>query len=140
MYEFKVHIDGDAIEDLTYPATFDERGSAGDQRFVLRRTQGTTLQTQMRAGPGCKSPSRPILLQLLPCDWAKRRSVVATSGGLARHHLKVAAVVVIAKLPGQTLQLLTIDIAHVVGDLFYAGDLEALTHLDCAHELGCFEQ
>jgi hypothetical protein len=40
MYEFKVDFAGDAIEDLTYRATFDERDSAGDQRFVLRRMAG----------------------------------------------------------------------------------------------------
>jgi hypothetical protein len=61
MYEFKVDLNGDAVEDLTYRVTFDERDSAGKQRFVLRRitgseatdphapgtvvTQGTTGQT-----------------------------------------------------------------------------------------------
>jgi hypothetical protein len=40
MHEFKVDFDGDAIEDLTYRATFDEPDSAGDQRFVLRRMAG----------------------------------------------------------------------------------------------------
>jgi hypothetical protein len=40
MYEFKVDLNGDAIEDVTYRITFDERDSAGDQRFVLRRITG----------------------------------------------------------------------------------------------------
>ncbi len=41
MYEFKVDLNGDAVEDLTYRITFDERDSAGKQRFVLRRIAGT---------------------------------------------------------------------------------------------------
>ena len=41
MYEFKIDLDGDAVEDVTYRFTFDERDSAGKQRFVLRRiTEG----------------------------------------------------------------------------------------------------
>jgi len=36
MYEFKIDLNGDAIEDLTYRVTFDERDSNGKQRFVLR--------------------------------------------------------------------------------------------------------
>jgi hypothetical protein len=40
MYEFKVDLNGDAIEELTYRITFDERDSAGKQRFVLRRITG----------------------------------------------------------------------------------------------------
>ena len=30
MYEFKIDLDGDAVEDLTYRILFDERGAAGD--------------------------------------------------------------------------------------------------------------
>ncbi len=40
MYEFKIDLDGDAVEDLTYRITFDERDSDGKQRFVLRRITG----------------------------------------------------------------------------------------------------
>ena len=40
MYEFKVDFDGDAVEELTYRITFDERDGAGRQRFVLRRISG----------------------------------------------------------------------------------------------------
>jgi Domain of unknown function (DUF4331) len=40
MYEFKIDLDGDAVEDLTYRFTFDERDSQGKQRFVLRRITG----------------------------------------------------------------------------------------------------
>ena len=40
MYEFKVDLDGDAIEDLTYRLTFDPRDSQGKQRFVVRSIRG----------------------------------------------------------------------------------------------------
>jgi hypothetical protein len=40
MYEFKVDLNGDATEELTYRLTFDERDSAGNQRFVLRQITG----------------------------------------------------------------------------------------------------
>jgi hypothetical protein len=40
MYEFKIDFDGDAIEELTYRITFDERDANGQQRFVLRCIKG----------------------------------------------------------------------------------------------------
>jgi hypothetical protein len=40
MYEFKVDLDGDAVEDITYRITFDERDPHGKQRFVLRGIRG----------------------------------------------------------------------------------------------------
>jgi len=40
MYEFKVDLNGDAIEELTYRLTFDERDARGSQRFVLRQLTG----------------------------------------------------------------------------------------------------
>jgi hypothetical protein len=40
MYEFKIDLDGDATEELTYRITFDERDSAGKQPLVLRRIAG----------------------------------------------------------------------------------------------------
>ena len=40
MYEFKVDLNGDAVEELTYRLTFDERDSADNQRFVLRQISG----------------------------------------------------------------------------------------------------
>src|SRR5271166_677256 len=40
MYEFKIDLDGDAVEDVTYRITFDERDDAGNQRFVLRCISG----------------------------------------------------------------------------------------------------
>ena len=40
MYEFKIDLDGDAVEELTYRLTFDERDASGRQRFVLRSIKG----------------------------------------------------------------------------------------------------
>lgn len=40
MYEFKVDLDGDAVEDATYRLTFDERDEEGKQRYVVRRIRG----------------------------------------------------------------------------------------------------
>jgi hypothetical protein len=33
MYEFKIDLDGDAVEEATYRVTFDERDAAGAQRL-----------------------------------------------------------------------------------------------------------
>jgi hypothetical protein len=40
MYEFKIDLDGDAVEDLTYRFTFDQRDAHGKQRYVVRRMDG----------------------------------------------------------------------------------------------------
>jgi hypothetical protein len=40
MYEFKIDLNGDSVEDLTYRLTFDPRDDSGSQRFVLRRITG----------------------------------------------------------------------------------------------------
>jgi hypothetical protein len=40
MYEFKIDLNGDAVEDLTYGFTFDSVDAQGKQRFVVRRLTG----------------------------------------------------------------------------------------------------
>jgi hypothetical protein len=50
MYEFKVDLDADAVEDLTYRITFDERDSRGRQRFVVRRSVGSEAVDPDAAG------------------------------------------------------------------------------------------
>jgi hypothetical protein len=50
MYEFKVDLDGDAIEDLTFRLIFDERDAAGRQRFALHRTVGRKAVDPSAAG------------------------------------------------------------------------------------------
>src|SRR5579862_620181 len=49
-YEFKIDLNDDAIEDLTYRITFDQRDFAGNQRFVLRRITGTDAAEQNAVG------------------------------------------------------------------------------------------
>ncbi len=50
MYEFKVDLDGDAVEDLTYRITLDKRDSDGKQRFVLRLIRGVEAVDPNAAG------------------------------------------------------------------------------------------
>lgn len=40
MYEFKIDLDGDAAEDLTFRLKFDERDATGRQHFTLSRIDG----------------------------------------------------------------------------------------------------
>ncbi|HYM00932.1 MAG TPA: DUF4331 family protein, partial [Blastocatellia bacterium] len=40
MYEFKVDLNGDAVEDITYRITFEERDQHGQQSYVVRRIEG----------------------------------------------------------------------------------------------------
>ena len=40
MYEFKVDLHGDAVEDITYRLTFDERDGQGKQRFLVLCIRG----------------------------------------------------------------------------------------------------
>jgi hypothetical protein len=50
MYEFKVDLDGDAVEDITYRVMFDARDEHGKQRFVLRRIGGAAAADPHAAG------------------------------------------------------------------------------------------
>jgi len=50
MYEFKIDLDGDAVEDLTYRLTFDARDGQGKQRFVLRQIKGSAAVDPHAAG------------------------------------------------------------------------------------------
>jgi hypothetical protein len=50
MYEFKIDLNGDAIEDLTYRIIFDERQPTGKQRFVLYRIDGRDAVNPNAAG------------------------------------------------------------------------------------------
>lgn len=40
MYEFKVDLNGDAVEDVTYRLTFDESDQQGNQRYIVRCIRG----------------------------------------------------------------------------------------------------
>ncbi len=50
MYEFKVDINGDAVEDITYRLTFDERDQQGKQRYVVRCIRGAQAADPHAAG------------------------------------------------------------------------------------------
>jgi hypothetical protein len=50
MYEFKVDLDGDAVEDLSYRLTFDDRDADGKQRFALRVITGIEAADPHAAG------------------------------------------------------------------------------------------
>jgi len=50
MYEFKADLDGDAVEDLTYRFTFDDRDAQGNQRYVVRRIRGVDAVNPVAPG------------------------------------------------------------------------------------------
>ena len=50
MYEFKIDVNGDAIEEITYRLTFDERDSNQKQRYVVRRITGAEAVDPHAAG------------------------------------------------------------------------------------------
>ena len=50
MYEFKVDVNGDAVEEITYRLTFDERDQHGQQRYTVRRIRGAEAVDPHAAG------------------------------------------------------------------------------------------
>lgn len=50
MYEFKIDLDGDAIEDITYRFKFDKRGAHGQQRYALSAIIGADAVDPDRPG------------------------------------------------------------------------------------------
>jgi hypothetical protein len=50
MYEFKVDLNGDAIEDLTYRFYFNERDQHGNQTYTVRRLTGADATNPAAAG------------------------------------------------------------------------------------------
>jgi hypothetical protein len=50
MYEFKVDLNGDAIEDLTYRFTFNERDAQESQTYTVRRLTGADAKNPEAAG------------------------------------------------------------------------------------------
>jgi len=51
MYEFKIDANNDAVEDITYRLTFDERDKNGNQRYVVRRIDGKNAVDPHASGP-----------------------------------------------------------------------------------------
>ena len=52
MYEFKIDLNDDATEDLTYPFTFTERDKDGQQSYGMQVAQRTCLPAT-RCTPSC---------------------------------------------------------------------------------------
>jgi hypothetical protein len=50
MYEFKIDLNGDAIEELTYRLTFTERDKNGNQTYTVRRLTGADATDPHAAG------------------------------------------------------------------------------------------
>jgi len=50
MYEFKVDLNGDAIEEVTYRLTFEERDAQGKQRYTVRAIRGAEAVDPHAAG------------------------------------------------------------------------------------------
>jgi hypothetical protein len=50
MYEFKIDLNGDAIEDLTYRFTFNERDKNGNQSYIVRQLKGADARNPKAAG------------------------------------------------------------------------------------------
>jgi hypothetical protein len=50
MYEFKVDLNGDAVEDITYRITFDQRDGQGKQRYLVRSIRGAEAVDPHSAG------------------------------------------------------------------------------------------
>jgi len=50
MYEFKVDLNGDGVEDTTYRLSFDERDKQAKQRYVVRRIRGAEAVNPHAAG------------------------------------------------------------------------------------------
>ncbi len=50
MYEFKVDLNGDAVEEVTYRLTFEERDEHGKQRYTVRRIRGAEAVDPHAAG------------------------------------------------------------------------------------------
>ncbi len=49
-YEFKIDLNGNAVEELTYRVTFDERDEHGKQRYTVRRIRGAEAVDPRAAG------------------------------------------------------------------------------------------
>ncbi len=50
MYEFKVDLNGDAVEEVTYRLNFEERDAQGKQKYTIHRISGKDAVDLMRQG------------------------------------------------------------------------------------------
>ena len=66
MYEFKVDLDGDATEDVTYRVTFRDRDPHGNQAYVVRRIGVWAVSTLATDAGGWRSINRIGLPMIHP--------------------------------------------------------------------------
>lgn len=60
MYEFKVDLNGDAVEDLAYRITFKERDQHGKQSYVVQCLKGADAVDLARLKPGASTIAQDI--------------------------------------------------------------------------------
>ena len=96
MYELKIDLDGDAVEDLAYRVTFDERDLDGRQRYVVRSSRGA----------GARDPSVVGVIEAQGVT----EEMVTTASGLR----------VWAGLAGDPFWIEP-DVLHAVGHAFHDG-------------------
>ena len=113
MYEFKVDLERDAVEDLTYRITFDERDGDGRQRFVLRLITGADATDPNAAG------------------------VVLANGRTDELATTSAGVRIWAGKAGDPFWIEP-DVLHAVGDAFQDGTVIDLSNWDPAKAKNLF--
>ncbi len=93
MYEFKVDLKGDAVEEITYRFTFNERDENGKQSYVVRHIKGAVATDPHAAGAvKFRAPLRtgrhgPSLRKVLPKAVRKNNtSTFTTKDGTAIYY------------------------------------------------------
>src|SRR5215813_4460325 len=113
MYEFKIDANGDAVEEVTYRLTFDERDENGKQKYVVRRLTGLEAVDPHASGAGIARGTTG-------------ETVTASSG-----------VRVWADKAGDPFWIEP-DVLHAVGHAFQDGTTVNLAGWDPAHEKNLF--
>lgn len=112
-YEFKVDLNGDAVEDITYRITFDERDKQGKQRYVVRCIRGAQAVDPAEAGT--------VVAQ------GTTGETITTAGGLR----------VWAGKAGDPFWIEP-DVLHAVGHAFQDGTVVNLSGWDPSHAKNLF--
>ena len=113
MYEFKVDLNGDAAEDITYRLTFDERDQQGKQRYVVRCIRGAQAADPHAGG------------------------TVVAQGATGETATTAAGVRVWAGKAGDPFWIEP-DVLHAVGHAFQDGTVVNLSGWDPSHAKNLF--
>jgi hypothetical protein len=113
MYEFKVDRNGDAVEDITYRITFDERDKQGKQRYIVRCIRGAEAVDPDAAG------------------------TVVAQGTTGETITTAAGVRVWAGKAGDPFWIEP-DVLHAVGHAFQDGTVVDLSEWDPSHAKNLF--